>query len=346
MKLFKKKDSSFYWYDFNVRGTRYRGSTKETNRRRAEKVAALKLSQTIERRDPLDKKSPCLVEFSTRFFDWIDSAVLAMKSKKYYRNGWRLLSTTKIVGTPIDRIAKDDIERLAFPRSAASANCALRTLRRILHKAEEWNLIDKVPKFRLLRENGRTLRLDDEAEQKLLVAAESCGWTQEKFDLFRDVLILARETGMRNQRELYQIRIENLDSKNRIIFVPDSKTPDGRRMIPISDRALGILQVRVGQRHEGWLFPSKRSKSGHLTDIGKQFRAARLKAGLPMHLVMYCARHDFGTRVLTKTGNLPAVMKTMGHKDVRAAMHYQHPDLEIVRAALNQSTQASSKLSA
>jgi hypothetical protein len=83
VKLLKKKDSSFYWYDFNVRGTRYRGSTK---------VAALKLSQTIERRDPLDKKSPSLVEFSTRFFDWIDSAVLAMKSKKYYRNVcWRLL---------------------------------------------------------------------------------------------------------------------------------------------------------------------------------------------------------------------------------------------------------------
>ncbi len=67
VKLFKKKDSSFYWYDFNVRGTRYRGSTKETNRKRAEKVAALELSQTIERRDPLDKKSPSLVEFSTVF---------------------------------------------------------------------------------------------------------------------------------------------------------------------------------------------------------------------------------------------------------------------------------------
>jgi hypothetical protein len=28
-------------------------------------------------------------------------------------------------------------------------------------------------------------------------------------------------------------------------------------------------------------------------------------------------------------------MKTMGHKDVRAAMQYQRPELEIVRAALN-----------
>ena len=27
----------------------------------------------------------------------------------------------------------------------------------------------------------------------------------------------------------------------------------------------------------------------------------------------------------------------MGHKDVKTAMRYQHPDLDIVRAALNQS---------
>ena len=32
-----------------------------------------------------------------------------------------------------------------------------------------------------------------------------------------------------------------------------------------------------------------------------------------------------------------AVMKTMGHKDVRTAMRYQHPELDIVREALNTS---------
>ena len=50
---------------------------------------------------------------------------------------------------------------------------------------------------------------------------------------------------------------------------------------------------------------------------------------------MYCARHDYGTRILTRTGNLAAVMKTMGHRDVKTAMHYQHPELEVVRAALD-----------
>jgi hypothetical protein len=39
--------------------------------------------------------------------------------------------------------------------------------------------------------------------------------------------------------------------------------------------------------------------------------------------------------VLRETGNLAAVMKTMGHKDVRTAMRYQHPELDVVRDALN-----------
>jgi len=246
----------------------------------------------------------------------------------------------------LDHITKDDVEGLSLSGSASNANCALRTLRRMLHKAEEWNLIGRVPRFKLLPEHGRRLRLDDHAEQKLLVAASTCDWTTGMFELLRDVIILARDTGMRNQRELYRIRMENLDWNNRIIFVPDSKTADGRRMIPMSDRVCEVLRRRAGGRSEGWLFPSQRSKCGHLTDVGRQFRAARAKAGLPEELVLYCCRHDYGTRVLTKTGNLAAVMKTMGHKDVRAAMQYQHPELELVRAALNQEREVAPQMTA
>ncbi len=48
-----------------------------------------------------------------------------------------------------------------------------------------------------------------------------------------------------------------------------------------------------------------------------------------------CDRHDFGSHIYAKTGNLKAVMAVMGHKDVKTAVRYQHPDLESVRAALN-----------
>ena len=59
VELFRKKDSRFYWYDFKVRGKRYRGSTrgstKETNKKRAGSIAALRFSQAIEGTGLLDR---------------------------------------------------------------------------------------------------------------------------------------------------------------------------------------------------------------------------------------------------------------------------------------------------
>ena len=256
-------------------------------------------------------------------------------TRKFYRNGWRLLRATPVVDTRVNEITGDCAEQLKFPGSTANANCALRTLRRMLHKAEEWRMIGHAPKIKMMKEHGPHLRLDDEAERKLLEGAHACTWRRRTFELVRDIVILMRDTGMRNQRELYRMRIENLDWQHRVIFVPDSKTPEGRRLVPMSRRVLELLRVRCGTRSEGWLFPSKRAASGHLRSIDRLFRQARRQADLPKELVLYCARHDYGTRVLTRTGNLAAVMKTMGHRDVKTATHYQHPELDVVRAALD-----------
>ncbi len=75
-----------------------------------------------------------------------------------------------------------------------------------------------------------------------------------------------RDTGMRNERELYRMRIENLDWEGRMIFVPDSKTEEGRRRVPMGNRAFDILKARCGTRREGWVFPSKRAEPAHLDD--------------------------------------------------------------------------------
>ena len=127
VKLFKKAKSKFYWYDYTVRGQRYRGSTNETKAARAAKVAGLKLAQVVEDTDPLPKKAPVLLEFSRRFLEWLDKVRLEDKTKTYYRDGWRLLKTTTIVGMRLDQITRDVIETLRFSGASSNANCALRT---------------------------------------------------------------------------------------------------------------------------------------------------------------------------------------------------------------------------
>src|ERR1700745_4130949 len=94
----------------------------------------------------------------------------------------------------------------------------------------------------MMKEHGRHLRLDDEAERKLIAGALACNWHPRTRALFRDIVILMRDTGMRNERELFQMRIENLDWQNRVIFVPDNKTAEGRRLVPMSGRVFEILQ--------------------------------------------------------------------------------------------------------
>lgn len=79
----------------------------------------------------------------------------------------------------------------------------------------------------------------------------------------------------------------------------------------------------------------ERAASGHLTTVAKQFREARLAAGLPDSLVLYSARQSFGTAVYQATGNLAPVMKAMGHSDVRTAMRYQHPALDSLRPVID-----------
>src|ERR1700756_9246 len=87
VKLFKKPKSKFYWYDFTVRGRRYRGSTQETKSVRALQAASLKLASAMENTDPLPSKPTALGEFADRFLIWVDSGRLEDKTRKSYHNG-------------------------------------------------------------------------------------------------------------------------------------------------------------------------------------------------------------------------------------------------------------------
>jgi hypothetical protein len=101
VELFRKSNSKFWWYDFTVRGKRYRASTKETNEHRAAKIASLKLAAAIEGSDPVGRKAPPLRDAAQEFLDWLDGSRLADDTKRYYRNGWRLLEQTPLApGSP------------------------------------------------------------------------------------------------------------------------------------------------------------------------------------------------------------------------------------------------------
>ena len=226
----------------------------------------------------------------------------------------------------LDRITAEEVDSLGFVGSPSYVNQALRTLRRLLGKAVEWNVIAVAPKIKLLKEQGREQTIEPETEARLLAVAKQP---------MKDVLIIIQDTGMRPE-EVFRIQIEKIDWARRVIFNPHGKTSASRRRVPISQRMSNLLMLRCAGKQAGWLFPSSKASCGHLTTVAKQFREARREAGLPESLVLYCARHTFGTAAYEATGNLATVMKVMGHTDVRTSMRYQHPGLESIREAIDQ----------
>jgi len=86
-----------------------------------------------------------------------------------------------------------------------------------------------------------------------------------------------------------------------------------------------------------FLFPSKRSASGHIA-IPKAAWAWILKkmddeGVLEGHAKIHSLRHLFGTRALSATGNLQLVSKALGHGDVSVTTRYTHTNTSELKAA-------------
>jgi hypothetical protein len=65
----------------------------------------------MERTDPLPTKPAVLQEFADRFLDWVNDSRLEEKTRKFYRNGWRLLTSTSVAMSRVDQITTDSAEQ-------------------------------------------------------------------------------------------------------------------------------------------------------------------------------------------------------------------------------------------
>jgi len=367
LSLFLPPDSRYWWYSFYFEGKRYRSSTKQTTKAAAAVVEATLLVRLREggggnvRR----KKPPTLREFSTRFLEWVEgSQRLSPNGKRYYRYGWRLLTYTKLAGMTLDQITKDVAESVVFRRPVVDrarkgpdgrcvtrnelvlctghyVNQALRTLKRMQGKAVEWKILGDRPKITIADAPGRDRLIDEQTEDDLELAYGTpikhrrTKRMREQAWLF---IVLLQDCGMRPD-EVFPMRIENLHWNANRIWIPEGKTEKARRFVAMSERVKTMLRQWCGDRKEGWVFPSSRSKSGHLTTIAKGFQAARDRAGLDKKLVPYSARHTYGTYTMEKSRNAFAVAKSMGHVDLKSMEPYQHQELEPLREIINQRNQ-------
>ena len=188
MEVYKRPSSKYWLVDFTVNGKRHRKSTRATTKTRAMEVAADLIRQAQQGDSPKPKgPSPRLDVFAQEvFLPFIRGSQLDPDTKRYYQNGWRMLQGTSIAEQRINGIKSVHAAQVDFPGSGSNANCALRTLRRMLSLAQDLEHIASVPKIKLRKGRERSATFTPELELAFLAVAP---------EPLKDVFLISEDSG-------------------------------------------------------------------------------------------------------------------------------------------------------
>ena len=344
MSLYKRnkkgKKLGPWYYLFYIDGKRFKGSTETRNKAEAVKIEARKRVAAEQGEGIAKKKVVTVRNLITSFQEWVEKINKAPNTITDYKNGCRLILASPLAAMRADRVTDDDVSATKFHDSPYSTNCALRTLRRAYRRALNKKELREIPKIRLVDAPRRERMVTDADEVRLLKAiehaAQSRRYKRRPASPLDDVLVTMLDSGMRNG-EVVRMLLQHINWDEGFYFNPKGKTRRARRRVPLSRRVIARLRVRCGDRREGWLFPSKKARSGHieLRGLQKQFRRIARNLGIPEDLKLYCSRHTFGTVAMDETKNPYAVMQAMGHEDLDTTMGYMHNDVMQLKAVID-----------
>lgn len=340
------KRGKAYWYNFrwtirNADGTnesfRIVKSAKTQNRNDAKDVEdehrrALRLGE-IHPRDPWPKPTasapPIFRAFAKEFLRYAKTHTKPGTHTFYEGSLGRLLTFVSIADTPLNAITGDLAGRYARHRqevaenSIVTVNGDLRTLRRVLHLAVEWGRLEHAPAVHELPQpKGRSRVLSFTEEARYLAKASGN---------LRDATILAVDTGVRPNSELFPLKWVDVDltarpeSPHGVIHVRQGKSDAARRSVPLTPRAAEVLQRRKKEAeaepmHSPYVFPGD-GKSGHIVALQHPHEDTVRNAKLEP-FEFYCWRHTFGTRAAQSGMDRYSLARLMGHSSPAVAARY------------------------
>jgi len=220
--------------------------------------------------------------------------------------------------------------------SNGTINRELAALSHLFNQAIEWKWIPYRPaKIILLKEeegNNISLSIEQVAQIKELAL-------HDKNPLADIFVKIGLDTGMRKS-EILTIKVENIDTENRVIYVPYLKgaTKTGARVQPITSKLATYLKTELEKIPTGqvWLFPSSKSKTGHLVNIDKAFNRVAKAAGFePSEINRHTMRHTVVSHLVNNRTPLTTVMKISGHKTLAMVLKYAHANQENIQEEMD-----------
>jgi integrase len=197
--------------------------------------------------------------------------------------------------------------------SLATINRELACLQHMFSKAIEWGKAETNPvsKVNFFKESKGRLRFLLPQEINRLI--DCCP------PHIKPIVITAVCTGLR-KGEIVHIRWEDIDFKNRIIYIGNTKNGE-KRETPINDRLTETLKSINRNEVSPYVFCDKDGKPYYR--FGKSFATALSKAGIK-DFRFHDLRHTFASNLVMEGIDLATVRELLGHKSIEMTLRYSH----------------------
>jgi integrase len=153
-------------------------------------------------------------------------------------------------------------------------------------------------------------------------------------DYLRNIVRIITETGLRVYKELMPMKKEHLDLENAVVWIPDSKTPNGVAEVPLTPLAVEAFrdQLRLSPCSP-YLFPSDENSSGHQKTLKTVWHATLRRAGIP-YFRIYDLRSTYATRLSAGGVADEWVTQLLRQGDAKVFKKYSQMKLQMKREAL------------
>jgi len=233
----------------------------------------------------------------------------------------------------LGKLRLDEIDSAAIAKFAAgrldeglapkTVNNLLVVLRKLLATAEDWGIIEHVPKVQLLRLQPAGFDfLDFDEADRLLAAAKREGE-------FYPLIVVLLRAGLRSG-EARALRWEDTDLRAGLIHVRRSEwrgtysspKSNQHRTVPMSGLVRDVLQAH---RHlKGELVFCNEDGSGIQTwQLREALKRCCRRAGL-RHVSPHTLRHTFASHLAMRGVPLKAIQELLGHAGLAMTLRYSH----------------------
>jgi integrase len=150
----------------------------------------------------------------------------------------------------------------------------------------------------------------------------------------RNIIRIITETGLRVYKELTPMKKDQVDLHNAVVWIPDSKTPNGIAEVPLTSLAIEAFKSQMAISGDGpFLFPSNRNPSGHQTALKTVWQKTLRRAKVP-YFRIYDLRSTYATRLSAGGVADEWVTQMLRQSDAQVFKKYSQMKLMMNREAL------------